>query len=452
MDHGPLVKNERPDVDITLFGPDHLVTIARDDVDHVIEQGDDGALPAFVDTMFPPATKASSDFPDFNGFPLSDYLSPERVLPLESVPEGPPLSEFCENLSRRYGAKAFYSHSPALINALSEMPPQRPLSERAAYRISLPYRVGSDVDVDRLALAKTAGLRHIRWQVAGRLERDTVDLLHGAARHGIWNHVTLKDGADEDVLLAAEPTTIHSWDHEASSVVAMAGNHRKPPKPIQGYRTVQSLPGNPFWQEISEPMTLFTILYRHPIQTVIRCRISDDPPRKIDLGSDLQYHFRAPAELPPGYLDEICRMVEAGGSVGNRWVRYNLERAFLIAYATEQGVIVANSSLKHPRQEYVEKLKIKSGIDVGNYLERGYTSVRPEYRGLGIGTRLLDGLTRRAGDRKIFSIIDEDNRATQKIAIRNRTRRVATFYSEQLKKTVGIWMPEWMIDECESES
>ena len=91
-------------------------------------------------------------------------------------------------------------------------------------------------------------------------------------------------------------------------------------------------------------------------------------------------------------------MVEAGGSVGIQWVRYNLERAFLIAYATEQGVVVANSSLKYPRQEYVEKLKTNSGIDVSNYLERGYTSVRPEYRGLGIGTRLLDGLTRRAGN------------------------------------------------------
>jgi len=446
------VKHERPDVDITLFGPDHLITIARDDVDHVIEPGDDGALLALIDTMFPPALEAPLHFPDFGGFPLSDYLSPERVLPLDLVPEGPPLSEFCANLSRRYGAKAFYSQSYTLFDAVSETPLQRPLSESSAYRISLPCRVRPDVDVNRLASAKTAGLRHIRWHVAGSLERDTHELLHAAARHGIWNHVTLENGADEEVVLAAEPTTIHSWDHETSSDVAMAGTHRRPPKQIQGYRTVQSLPGKPFWQEISEPMPLFTILSRHPVQTIIRWRISDDPPMKIDLGSDLQYHYQPPAELPPGYLEEICRMVEAGGSVGVQWVRHNLERAFLIAYATEQGVIVANSSLKHPRQEYIEKLKVSSGIDGSNYLERGYTSVKPEYRGLGIGTRLLDGLTRRAGDRKIFSIIDEDNRATQKIAIRNRTRRVATFYSEQLKKKVGIRMPEWMIDECESES
>ena len=72
--------------------------------------------------------------------------------------------------------------------------------------------------------------------------------------------------------------------------------------------------------------------------------------------------------------------------------------------------------------------------------------MRPEYRGLGIGTRLLEGLSQRAGDRKIFSVIAEDNAATKIIALRNRTRKVATYFSEKAGKPVGIWMPDWMID------
>jgi GNAT superfamily N-acetyltransferase len=113
----------------------------------------------------------------------------------------------------------------------------------------------------------------------------------------------------------------------------------------------------------------------------------------------------------------------------------------------EHGVIVGNSSLKRPRAEYVEAVNRQSGLDLGNYLERGYTSVRPEYRGMGIGAKLLEGLTERVGDIKLFSIISSDNVAAQKMALRNRTRQVATFYSKKLGKEVGVWMPEWMIED-----
>ncbi|MBW1894697.1 MAG: GNAT family N-acetyltransferase [Deltaproteobacteria bacterium] len=163
-------------------------------------------------------------------------------------------------------------------------------------------------------------------------------------------------------------------------------------------------------------------------------------------GHNLEFYFVKPDELPEGYLDEICRMVEAGGSVATKLVNYNLERAFLIGYVLAEGVIVGTSCLKRPRPEYIEAVKKQSGLDLNRYLERGYTSVMPAYQGLGIGTKLLEGLTSRAEDRKIFSIISEDNVATKKIAIRNRTRQVASYYSEKMSKQVGIWMPEWMIE------
>jgi hypothetical protein len=64
---------------------------------------------------------------------------------------------------------------------------------------------------------------------------------------------------------------------------------------------------------------------------------------------------------------------------------------------------------------------------------------------LGVGAKLLEGLTKRAPGYKIFSVIAEGNTATQKMAIRNRTRRVATFYSQRTQKQIGIWIPEWML-------
>jgi GNAT superfamily N-acetyltransferase len=182
----------------------------------------------------------------------------------------------------------------------------------------------------------------------------------------------------------------------------------------------------------------------------MRWRVRDDGYSVYSLGQNITYYFVKPHELPPGYLDEICRMVEAGGSVGKKWVRYNLERAFLIGYVLEEGVIVGNSSLKHPRLEYVEAVSKQSGLDLTQCLERGYTSVRPEYRGIGIGTKLLEGLTARVGSKKVFSIISADNVATQKIALRNQTKQVATFYSERLGKEIGVWIPAGMIEDSNS--
>ena len=182
----------------------------------------------------------------------------------------------------------------------------------------------------------------------------------------------------------------------------------------------------------------------------MRSRIESDNGQIITLGEHMTDHFYCrPDQLPDGYLDEICAMVAAGGTVAATHVRSNLEKAYLIGYVLENGMIVANSSLKHPRPQYIESVRCQSGLDLSGFVERGYTSVRPEYRGLGIGTRLLEGLTARAGKRKIFSVIAEDNEATKIIARRNRTRQVASYYSEKAGKPVGIWMPEWMIDDHE---
>jgi GNAT superfamily N-acetyltransferase len=162
--------------------------------------------------------------------------------------------------------------------------------------------------------------------------------------------------------------------------------------------------------------------------------------------ANLNYFFEPPDRLPPGYLDIIVALVEAGGSVKSEWVRYNLERAFLLAYVKDAEEIVACSSLKHPRPEYIETVKQQCGVDLSGFLERGYTSVKPAYRGMGIATKLLAGLTARIGDRKLYSVIGEDNIGGQKIARNNDTRRVAVYTSRLTGKTVGIWIPSWMIE------
>ncbi len=160
---------------------------------------------------------------------------------------------------------------------------------------------------------------------------------------------------------------------------------------------------------------------------------------------ELRYFYTPPDELPPGYMDIICELVEAGGSVSPEFIRYNLERAFLIAYVKDGDEIIGCSSLKHPRPEFIQSVREQAGIDLENYLERGYTSVKPEYRGMGIGSKMLAGLTARVGEKKLYSVIGEENIGGQKMAINNNTKRVAVYQSKKTGKKIGIWIPEWML-------
>jgi GNAT superfamily N-acetyltransferase len=197
---------------------------------------------------------------------------------------------------------------------------------------------------------------------------------------------------------------------------------------------------------MNDPIHRFLLADRLTKNRLLRLRIDDDGEHLYAVGDALDYHFLPPDRLPEHCLDEICAMVAAGGTVAATHVRSNLSRAHLIGYVQERGIIVGNSSLKNPRPEYIDRVRRQAGLNLTGFVERGYTSVRPEYRGLGIGTTLLEGLTQRAGNRNIFSVIAEDNEATKVIARRNRTRQVATYFSEKAGKPLGIWMPEWIID------
>jgi GNAT superfamily N-acetyltransferase len=289
----------------------------------------------------------------------------------------------------------------------------------------------------------------IMWQWHGGEIDAATNQLYAASRQGIWNHLIFDRESPAGLIkfAAANANIVHSYGHREDPLSAFSDPVIRFPSDSPGYGRTKPLPGRPLWMVLSSPASIRTLLNHYAPKTLMRLRVRDDERRLFEVGTRLSYAFKRPGDLPDGHLDEIVHMVEAGGSVNTRFVRYNLERAFLIAYVEEEGVIVGNSSLKHPRKEYIDAVSSQSGIDLHRFVERGYTSVRPEYRGLGVGVKLLEGLTERAGEYKIFSVIAESNIATQKMAIRNRTRRVATFYSQRANKQMSVWIPEWMLPE-----
>ena len=351
---------------------------------------------------------------------------------------GKRLLDLLEQLSERYDTIHFLcldeiepTQLKDLVMALNERQPR--------LRLALCCIIDNTITSDFIDMDECGAIVHIQWRLTGPLP--DFRFFKAFSRAGVWNHLVL-DGTSASLenckAVAHQPNIIHSWES------INAGNWGCDPN--GAYGQVRPLPGRPLWQTVNDPVGRFLLVDRLTKNRLFRLRIEDDGERLYTVGDALEYHFLPPDRLPDGYLDEICAMVAAGGTVAATHVRFNLERAFLIGYTMENGAIVGNSSLKNPRPEYIARVRRQSGLDLTGYVERGYTSVRPEYRGLGIGTKLLEGLTQRAGGRKIFSVISEDNAATQTIAKRNRTRKVATYFSEKAGKPVGIWMPEWMID------
>jgi len=453
-------KKQRPRLHVALLGNHGLLAGTEGYGDSLLPENDPQVLLDLIASLAESTIVGDSADPDFSGLPLKDYLAPVVVLPFEE-PSGfkenlTPPSRLMAHLVKQeqsLGAKGFLSKDAHLTPASIAKMAGEMAEKRPSFCIGLKCALNASTGTEKMAAAYEAGVRLIQWRdPTGELNSLTT-LLWDVSRADIWNHVVI--AAEQESSLAqglirfmtANPNIVHSWIQQQPCISPFASPTDQSEKSSAAYIQVAKLPGQPLWQRLNEPVYQLLYLDRHGIKKVMRWRVRDDGYSVYSLGQNITYHFVKPQELPPGYLDEICRMVEAGGSVGTKWVRYNLERAFLIGYVMEEGMIVGNSSLKYPRSEYVEAVNKQSGLDLTDYLERGYTSVRPEYRGMGIGTTLLEGLTGRVGKKKVFSIISSDNVATQKIALRNKTKQVATFYSERLGKEIGVWIPAWMIED-----
>ncbi len=155
--------------------------------------------------------------------------------------------------------------------------------------------------------------------------------------------------------------------------------------------------------------------------------------------SDIIYFFRRPEEIPLGTLDQVCSVIEDCGGVGTSWVKENLRDAFLIGYAEYKGEVVGTSTHKYPREAYRKKLEALTGLDLEGYLERGYTAVRPEYRGLGIGGKLIRGLIKRSEKKKVYVTIRMDNISPLKMTYKEGMVLAGTFINERTGHELGVF-------------
>ena len=432
----------------------------------------------------------NGSIPDFSGMPIDQYLIPGLILPVHPLffKDRFCLSEFLEAQVEIFGVQGFMflEDSPLSAgpdglwdNANSDYLEQGDVnySGRICELLdhwfsikypktffSIPIQISEQFSDElqgfenKLTDLFSSGLTLIHWKWDNKKAKIPKKILWAASKQGIWNHVTgpnlFRDPSRSDQpeqsdpvrFIANNPNIVHSYQDTALDFSGDEYGNIMPGSELMDYGKVKPLAGTPFWKYLEDPAFLLMYLNRLTRKS-LGCLRADIPKQSLlTLGSQMKFFYQSPSDLPPGILDEICKMVDAGGSVDSKYVRSNLEKAYLIGYAMENGVILGNSCLKHPRKEFIQRINQISDFDFTDFVERGYTSVRPECRSLGVGARLLEGLTKRAGDRKVFSIISEDNLATQKIALRNNTRKLLVYFSEKLGKKTGIWMPEHMID------
>jgi GNAT superfamily N-acetyltransferase len=103
--------------------------------------------------------------------------------------------------------------------------------------------------------------------------------------------------------------------------------------------------------------------------------------------------------------------------------------------------------LKRQKEEYRKRIEAATGLDLSGYLERGYTSVSPEWRGSGIAGKLIGGLVERARDQRVYVTIGLDNAAALKLTRNIGMSLAGTFLNPRTGRKIGVFVDSMKNDQ-----
>lgn len=174
-----------------------------------------------------------------------------------------------------------------------------------------------------------------------------------------------------------------------------------------------------------------------------------------ETASEISYHFERPEAIPEERLMQIERLIAEYGAVGRAFISENLRNAYLISYAmdTEENVI-GTVVLKHQKDRYRAQIESATGLDLSGYLERGYTSVHPAWRSLGIAGKLIEGLIERSHDQRVYVTIELENAPALELTRKNRMVLAGTFFNQRTGRKIGVFVNQSRVREtcpCPSE-
>lgn len=305
------------------------------------------------------------------------------------------------------------------------------------------YEVNQAPSLEELKEHKAADLAIASWRLSQGTEVKNLEkALRIASKAGMWNKIELVAGVEGAITewCAANPNLAHSIVIKRQPGPGFCGSPPSPwpDEPMVG--TLPPMPGRPLWRWLDADPHLALYLRRHGVREVRNQRVRDDRSLYTQ-GQQVDYHFVHYPDLNQWHIKNILKLITFAGKVKPNWLRYNLEHSYLIAYALEEGVMVATETLKHPRPEYIQKVRERTGLDFTKYLERGYFVVRPEYRGMGVGDYLVKECLARAEGYKTFLTVAAENKTAKEMTFRHGTRFLLSYFSEEMGKQIEIWTP-----------
>jgi GNAT superfamily N-acetyltransferase len=156
---------------------------------------------------------------------------------------------------------------------------------------------------------------------------------------------------------------------------------------------------------------------------------------------DLCFRFEKPSEMSEESLLKVESLIRRHGAVGPSYIRENLRNAYLIGYVTgPEGDVLATVVLKRQKEAYRKKLEEAARLDLSAFLERGYTSVEPRFRGCGIAGRLITGLSERAPGQRVYVTIDLANLPALELTRKNGMILAARFLSPRTGRELGLFV------------
>jgi GNAT superfamily N-acetyltransferase len=400
-----------------------------------------------------------------------------------------------KSLRERYHASCFTINDDCLTPTYLEEWARRIVEEGPGFKISLWCKPVHSFTRERLALLSKAGVRLIRWGVEtghprilklmnkGTRLATTVRVLKDASEEGIWNHATVILGFPSETESEARTTVrfleehrdiIHSsiffrfvllkhsfisrhpeafgiqsvgqpegpfsYEHPFVAAEGMGENDLARFLSWAQRHRIERVYDQPFWFPLRIREYLLLYVARYGLRAVHSWKARPRDRGVFRLGREVEYVFSSPTDIPAETMEKIRGLVISGGEVGRSWLTRNLEKAFLVGYAHENGDLVGVMTHKVPLPEYVRRIGEKTGLDLTGYLERGYTYVLPEYRGLRVGDRLLKGLVERSPGKKIYVTIRMDNEPAIRLTRRNHMRLAATYHNERTGHDIGVFV------------
>jgi hypothetical protein len=154
----------------------------------------------------------------------------------------------------------------------------------------------------------------------------------------------------------------------------------------------------------------------------------------------INFYYKKPDHIPSYIFLQIRDLIKEHGDVLTSFLEENLNAAFLIGYAMDDDKVIGTSVHKHQKKEYLEKIEALTGLNLSGYLERGYTTVLPEYRVQSIADKIIGGLIDRSEGKKIYVTIRMDNPAPLKLTYKNNMNFAAKFIHHKTGHELGVFI------------